>query len=62
MLGVIAHADLEMEASDVGNAYLESLIDKDIYMVLPVDLWVNGERRTVKLVKALYGLKQAGEL
>jgi hypothetical protein len=62
MLGLIAHEDMEMEATDVGNAYLESRIDKPIYMVLPRDLWVNGVPRSVRLNKALYGLKQAGEL
>jgi hypothetical protein len=62
MLGMIATEDLEMEASDVGNAYLESVVDKDLYMLLPTDLWVDGVRQTVMLKKALYGLKQAGEL
>mmetsp|Transcript_5769 Transcript_5769/g.12706 ORF Transcript_5769/g.12706 Transcript_5769/m.12706 type:complete len:100 (+) Transcript_5769:259-558(+) len=38
MLGMIATEDLEMEASDVGNAYLESVVDKDLYMLLPTDL------------------------
>jgi hypothetical protein len=62
LLGMIAHLDMEAEATDVGSAYLESKIDKVIFMVLPKDLWENGERRTVRLLKALYGLKQAGEL
>jgi hypothetical protein len=62
MLGMKATKDLEMEVSDVGNAYLESVVDKDLYMLLPTDLWVDGEGRTVMLKKALYGLKQAGEL
>jgi hypothetical protein len=63
LLGMVAHLDLEAEATDVGSAYLESKIDKLIYMVLPRNLWDPGRPpRTVRLLKALYGLKQAGEL
>jgi hypothetical protein len=54
ILAVIAHEDFEIKASDVGNAYLESKTNKD--------LWENREKRTVKLMKAIYGLKLAGEL
>jgi hypothetical protein len=46
---------------DVGNAYLEADIDKEIYMYLPMD-WTRGRKILVKLNKNLYGLKQAGLL
>jgi hypothetical protein len=46
---------------DIGNAYLEADIDKDIYMYLPLD-WTFGKPTLVKLNKNLYGLKQAGLL
>jgi hypothetical protein len=46
----------------VGNAYLESHIDKELYMLLPKDLWVDGNPAVVRLHKAIYGLKQAREL
>jgi hypothetical protein len=62
MLGIIAHKDWEAEMTDVGNAYLESVIDKTLYMLLPKDLWVDGIPVVVRLKKAIYGLKQTGEL
>jgi hypothetical protein len=46
---------------DVENAYLESNLDKEIYMTLPTDVY-NNPIIKVKLHKSLYGLKQAGEL
>jgi hypothetical protein len=63
VLGMVAHLDLEAEATDVGSAYLESKIDKVIFLLLPKDLWgADGTPKTALLLKALYGLKQAGEL
>ena len=48
---------------DVENAYLEADIDKDVYMLLPQDIFEqDGLPIKVKLLKSLYGLKQAGEL
>jgi hypothetical protein len=47
---------------DVGNAYLESDIDVDLYLKLPKTEWVNGKPKIVKLLKGLYGLKQSGKL
>jgi hypothetical protein len=62
MLGIIAYEDLEAELTDAGNAYLESHIDKELYTLLPKDLWVDGSLAVVCLHKAIKGLKQAGEL
>jgi hypothetical protein len=50
---------------DVENAFIESEIDKEIYMKLPTDVFgdkITGKPIRVKLMKSLYGLKQAGEL
>jgi transposase InsO family protein len=49
---------------DVENAFVESELDKDIYMNLPSDVYCNKfmGKIKVKLNKSLYGLKQAGEL
>ena len=49
------------EHFDIGSAYLEALIDKELYMYLPLD-WTNGRKILVKLNRNLYGLKQAGLL
>jgi transposase InsO family protein len=49
---------------DVENAFIESKLDKEIYMYLPFDVYCNKAfgKVKVKLLKSLYGLKQAGEL
>jgi transposase InsO family protein len=49
---------------DVENAFIESELDKEIYMYLPSDVYCNKlfGKIKVKLLKSLYGLKQAGEL
>jgi hypothetical protein len=62
MSGIVAAEDWEAEVTDVGSAYLESKIDKELYMLLPKDLWVEGEPRVFRLSKVIYELKQAGEL
>jgi hypothetical protein len=54
-----------IDGIDVENAYLESPIDKEIYMSLPSEAYVDTETNkpvTVRLLRSLYGLKQAGEL
>jgi hypothetical protein len=54
-----------MMGIDVENAFIEPKIDKEIYMYLPKDVYMNpqsGRRVKVKLLKSLYGLKQAGDL
>jgi len=51
---------------DIGNAYLESLIDIPIRMLIPKDildfLGLDESQSEVILQKSLYGLKQAGNL
>jgi hypothetical protein len=54
-----------IDGIDVENAYLEAKIDKEIYMTLPIDAYIDSVTKsnvTVRLVRSLYGLKQGGEL
>ena len=46
---------------DVGNAYLEALTNRELFMSLPKD-WTNKETVIVRLLKNLYGTKQAALL
>lgn len=46
---------------DVGNAYLEALLNRALYIYLPLD-WTKGKKIAVRLNRNLYGLKQAGLL
>lgn len=63
-MSIVAMFDWHLQGADVENAYLESDIDKEIYMNLPDDVYHDRKGRKIKvnLLKSLYGLKQAGEL
>jgi len=54
-----------IDGIDVENAFLESEIDKEIYMTLPIEAYIDsetGKPASVRLLRSIYGLKQAGEL
>ena len=60
MLAFIAeHNDLELWATDIGNAYLESYTKEKVFVIAGAEF---GERagHTLLIVKALYGLKSSG--
>ena len=44
---------------DVDNAFLQSDLNKDIYMMVPLGLSTSCLNQCCKLLKSLYGLKQA---
>ena len=53
--------DWEMHQVDLKSAYLNVLLDKEVYMFLPAGILKPGQENMVcKLKKALYRLKQAG--
>ena len=66
ILNLAAIFDWEIEGIDVEQAFLESPLDKEIYMTLPKDVYCQSNNPNkpaiVKLLRSLYGLKQAGEL
>jgi hypothetical protein len=64
LLHEVGHHNWEMCTSDIGNAFLESNIDFDIRMSLPVGLEeaLHMQKMEARLLKGLYGLKQAGRL
>jgi len=45
-------------ANDIGNAYLEALADKLLFMWMPLE-WTNGEKVAVRVAGNIYGTKQA---
>ena len=61
---LLAHAallDCKIEAMDVKLAYLQGVLDEEIYMEQLEGFVAQGEENKVcKLVRSLYGLKQAG--
>ena len=61
LLHIAATEDREIMHIDVAGAYLESPIDTELYMQLPLDL-TGSAIIVVRLIKAIYGLKQSGEL
>jgi transposase InsO family protein len=61
LLALAAHYDWEVHHMDVKTAYLNGILDKDIYMEQPEGFVVAGkEDKVCRLKKGLYGLKQAG--
>lgn len=62
LMNIAAIKDYEIDGADVENAFLESDIDKEIYMTLCAEASETGKQEVVRLNKSLYGLKQAGEL
>ena len=61
LLANVAQQDWEMHQVDVKSAYLNAMLEDDIYMVAPEGVLKPGqEGKVCKLLKAIYGLKQAG--
>jgi len=58
ILAVANHFDWEIEMMDVKGAYLNSILDEEIYMAQP-DQFDDTTGHVLKLVWAIYGLKQA---
>src|SRR6266481_4146874 len=59
ILAMANHLDWEIEMMDVKGAYLNSILNEEIYMAQPSH-FNDGSGRILKLVQAIYGLKQAG--
>ncbi|CAI5510901.1 unnamed protein product [Closterium sp. Naga37s-1] len=57
-LSIVAVLDLNLMQLDMKNAFLQSKLDRVLYMYLP-DYFDNGTGRVCKLLKSLYGLKQS---
>ena len=63
ILAVAAAEGLRVEQLDVDSAYLNGIMDKDIYMTQPLGYVDQSRPNAVcKLLKSLYGVKQAGKL
>lgn len=61
LLAIAARLDLDAHHIDIKSAYLNGILDEDIYMDQPKGFAVTGkENQVCHLKKALYGLKQAG--
>jgi hypothetical protein len=62
LLTAAAHLDLEVQQMDVKTAFLNGILEEEIYMEQPEGYEIqgpNGEEMVCRLVKSLYGLKQA---
>src|SRR5436305_4847514 len=65
LLALVALLDLELDHMDVVTAFLNGVLNENVYMYPPNDgeeiVWKNiPDGYVLKLLKALYGLKQAG--
>ncbi|CAI7879830.1 unnamed protein product [Closterium sp. NIES-53] len=57
-LGIVAVFDLNLMQLDMKNAFLQSQLDRVLYMYQPA-YFDDGSGRVCKLLKSLYGLKQS---
>ncbi|CAI7891436.1 unnamed protein product [Closterium sp. NIES-54] len=57
-LSIVAALDLNLMQLDMKNAFLQSKLDRVLYMYQP-DYFNDGTGRVCKLLKSLYGLKQS---
>ncbi|CAI7848712.1 unnamed protein product [Closterium sp. NIES-54] len=57
-LSIVAVFDLNLMQLDMKNAFLQSKLDRVLYMYQP-DYFDDGTSRVCKLLKSLYGLKQS---
>jgi len=70
VIAIAAEEDLELDAVDISTAFLNGVIDREIYMKIPEGFEVEGEphegedpkRWVVHLLKGLYGIKQGPRL
>ena len=60
ILAMVAHFDLFCKTVDVKAAFLNSVIDEDIYLNPPEGSGIP-PTKVVKLLKSLYGLKQSNQ-
>ena len=59
-MALVAHFDLELHQMEIKIVFLNSDIDKKIYMVQPENFMLGDAKNMVyKLKKSIYGLKQA---
>lgn len=63
IIAIAVHEGLQLEQIDVDSAFLNGLIDAEVYLSQPPNFVHSSFRSYVcKLLKGLYGLKQAGKI
>jgi transposase InsO family protein len=62
ILAIAALEDLELRSVDISHAYLNGILEEEIYMQQPEGFEVGGPEYVCRLNKSLYGLKQAGRV
>lgn len=62
VFAIAAAGGLIFETVDIKTAFLNGAVDYELYVTLPKELAVEGQRCVFRLHKALYGLKQASRL
>jgi hypothetical protein len=59
LLAVVATEDLHLHQLDIKTAFLNGIVEEELYMQQPPGYAGQGDQRVCRLRRALYGLKQA---
>ena len=62
VLALATATDMEIHCLDIKTAYLNSMMDKDVYVEQPKGSAVGGKKLVWHILRAVYGCKQAGRL
>ena len=57
---MVANLDWPLQQLNIKNAFLNDLLEEEVYMIIPLGFYKKGEDNKVyKLKKSIYGLKQS---
>jgi hypothetical protein len=59
LLAIVAAEDLHLHQLDIKTAFLNGIVEEELYMQQPPGYAKQGDQRVCRLRRALYGLKQA---
>lgn len=62
VLALSAARDMEVHCLDIITAYLNAIMDKDVYVEQPEGFEVGGKKLVCHILRAVYGCKQASRL
>ena len=62
VLAISALEDLDLRSLDISHAFINGVLEEEIYMEQPEGFHFGNPEDVLRLKKSLYGLKQAGRV